>query len=174
MSPSPDRFVEFEHITEVPGDRALDTDRVTHLQARDEAERRRAPERQIQSQVGHTALRKSVFVMDRGAEVLRYAQEEESRRRRENGLPYREERDWRRRVPRRDAPDVIPAPEITRRGRMLTMEHINDEPVPRKRRNSDMSVEEPDQLDEVDKLVLQWTQLDSHQLINLKRQALFT
>jgi hypothetical protein len=57
---------------------------------------------------------------------------------------------------------------------MLTMEHINDEPVPRKRRNSDMSVEEPDQLDEVDKLVLQWTQLDSHQLINQKRQALFT
>jgi hypothetical protein len=57
------------------------------------------------------------------------------------------------------------------------MEHIHDEPVPRKRRNGDVSVEELeelDELDEVDKLVLQWTQLDSHQLINLKRQALFT
>jgi hypothetical protein len=54
------------------------------------------------------------------------------------------------------------------------MEHINDEPVPRKRRNGDVLVEELDELDEVDKLVLRWTQLDSHQLINLKRQALFT
>jgi hypothetical protein len=54
------------------------------------------------------------------------------------------------------------------------MEHINDEPVPRNRRNSDVSFEDPDELDEVDKLILQWTQLDSHQLINLKRQALFT
>jgi hypothetical protein len=31
-----------------------------------------------------------------------------------------------------------------------------------------------EEFDEVDKLVLQWTQLDSRQLINLKHQALFT
>jgi hypothetical protein len=147
-------------------------------------ERHRALRERQRQTTEHFERLGSVPILNRRAEVLSHAQEEEPPRRRKSDLLYRGERDRYRNVPSRQLPsrqlpsdrlegghDLRPSTEKAGHEIKLTGARSGDEFGRGHQGNADEFFEE---FDEVDKLVLQWTQLDSRQLINLKHQALFT